>query len=308
MNVSTAVGQVGFIDKVGIELEGCWGGKPGESPFDFPLKQDVSVHQIGNHPHVGEAATPSPINRREAPAWIKKHWPIAQDERCGMHAHVSVINPAVNYGRLQSREFFDLLLKNLEEWGAKAIPDRENIFWYRMGVHGDGPKNRFCRRIFDPSTQMKLKDKTDNSRRALLNYCWEMHKTLECRVWPVFAEGPEVAASSVEVFFTTVEDFLAERERIERDGFRTSVRPTRIAPQQKTKKKSLFGGGPAASWAIPPSWLQNMPVNTAALQAQAVDAGPWGINGPQVVPPPIPPPWGGTTAVPAQLFPSMFDE
>jgi hypothetical protein len=232
-----------FVDKVGLEVEGNWNGTPGISPFSFPLKRDVSVQRIGAHAHYGEAATPEPLQPHEVEKWLVTHWPNAAGHDSGLHCHVSVADPNLNYPRLQVRPFFDLLCANLEKWGKENIPDRNDIFWYLLGVHGECNQNRFCSRKFDPFKQMKLKDKTDNVRRLMLNYCWAMHGTVECRVWPVFAQGPKVAASSVMVWIDTVEDWLRAKDEEEKNGVTIPVRPARrrlIAPP-KNRRYSVGG-------------------------------------------------------------------
>lgn len=236
-----------FIDRCGLEIEGCWAGEPGFSPLAFPLKQDISVHRIGDYAHYGEAATVEPIRRDEVAAWLKTNWPAAADTRCGLHAHASVLDPKKNYGRLACRAFFDTLLAKLEEWGRKNIPNKDDIYWHRLGVHGESQLNRFCSRIFDPTTQMKMKDKSDNKRRSILNYCYDMHGTLECRVYPVFTQGPEMAASAVDVFFQTIEDFLSEVEEQEKEGLiiPVSFRKKVVVPPMKKKTRVLFGNGPS---------------------------------------------------------------
>ncbi len=216
-----------FINKVGLEVEGNWKGTPGVSPFNFPLKRDISVHRIGDHAHYGEAATPDPIRPEEIEPWLVKHWPSAAGEDCGLHCHISVVDPNLNYARLQNRAFFDRLLKDLEAWGKINIPNMQDIFWFRLGHHGEGQKNRFCSRKFEPFKQMKLKDKSDNVRRSMLNYCWAMHGTLECRVWPMFAQGPKVAADSVRVFVDCAENYLREKDAAESGGVRMTVAPRR---------------------------------------------------------------------------------
>ncbi len=197
-----------FIDKVGLEIEGGWDGTPGESPFEFPLKRELSVPDMGEKIHVGEAATPDPLEPEEVPSWLAKHWPHQSDQRCGMHVHVSVRDPSY-YAELATLGAYEFILAELERWGKREELTQNHLFWHRMGLRGDSNLNRFCRRVFDPTSQMKVKNKNGHDeRRAILNYCWDMHKTLECRVFPMFAEGPEVAARGAMAFVKACEDIL----------------------------------------------------------------------------------------------------
>jgi hypothetical protein len=264
-----------YIDRIGLEIEGCWAGKAGESPFDFPLKQDISVHQIGDYPHVGEASTPEPLPRADARGWLRAHWPAASDTYCGMHAHASIVDPIRNYGRLACQEFFDHLLKRLDQWGDMKGFNPHHPYMHRLKgckdhLTPDGrPLNRFCTRTFDPSTQMKLKEKNSDARRSILNFCYEMHGTIECRVWPMFTEGPDLAADAVEVFFTAIEDFLVDQDKLETNGFSLPIRPGRarervVAPPPNGMGGTfMVGGGHVPP--VNPHWTAGLPAHWAGV-------------------------------------------
>lgn len=190
-----------FIDRVGIELEGGW-----RKVFKYNrLKHDGSVFPDGMiddgpvEPHWGEIASPplpTPVLVEE---WLKVYYPDFSDESCGLHVHVSFLK-TIYYERLARRAFYDYWLNGILDWGRKrGIKDSE--FWSRIQGF-----NRFCQKEFRASEQVKLTDKGDG-RRTHLNYCYKLHKTIECRAFPLF-DNPEDAISAIFTHLKLINSYL----------------------------------------------------------------------------------------------------
>ena len=99
----------------------------------------------------------------------------------------------------------------MAKWGKEMKFPAKHLFWERL----EG-KNRFCFKAFRPDEQVNLKTKEDGNRRNLegqelrrsqLNFCYAMHGTLECRLFPGFATVKE-CQSAVEAFINCVESYL----------------------------------------------------------------------------------------------------
>jgi hypothetical protein len=53
-----------------------------------------------------------------------------------------------------------------------------------------------------------IQDKRDNVRYYALNFCYQLHRTLECRVFPMFS-SPEIACKAIGAHVTAVNEYLA---------------------------------------------------------------------------------------------------
>jgi len=209
-----------FINRVGVELEGGWVDKPPEN-----IHEDISVkNNTDGFPalvdkkgkkcqHWGETASP-PLSLAAALRYIKDNYPDGSNDSCGFHVHISVRRP-IDYARLMKRGFWTEFLAAVREWGEKQKLPLTHQFWSRL----DG-ENRFARKLFRPLSQIGITEKDGRgsgpqgreTRRTLLNYCWAMHKTLECRLFPAW-ETPELAQSATSFFVNFVEVYLAEKSK-----------------------------------------------------------------------------------------------
>jgi hypothetical protein len=67
-------------------------------------------------------------------------------------------------------------------------------------------ENRYCKREFDPLGQYKTRDRGGN-RYTQLNFCYGVHKTMECRLLPLFRDV-SVAVSAVKNLLKFVDDWV----------------------------------------------------------------------------------------------------
>lgn len=195
LDIDAYLGKVkNRIAYVGIELEGGWNAPPP----GVRIGHDASVFRGGN-PKVGpntlsgEISSPS-MEPAAAALWIKKYYPDIVDKTCGLHVHMS-FRTAQHYERLMVKEYHDTLLAYLAKWGEAAGVRAAHPFWGRIKGEYDTCSNNFW-----PDLQVTKKSKVyqhaEGSRYTVLNYCWHLHGTIECRVLPMF-EQSKTAVSAV---------------------------------------------------------------------------------------------------------------
>lgn len=188
---------MGHIITVGIELEGAWD----QCPENEQVHHDGSVRVTGNFS--GEISSrPLPVD--QVIPWIQRCYPTKSDKSCGLHIHISLDNK-LSYMRLMSKDFYDYFIKEFTVWG-NSLDITSTPFWER--IRGD---NQYCRKEFNPDKQAESKQRND-SRYAHLNFCYTLHKTLECRLLPCFTKV-ELSVSAVNKFLEIVETYLAQNKR-----------------------------------------------------------------------------------------------
>lgn len=108
-----------------------------------------------------------------------------------------------------TREFWAYFSQRMEAWGRRANLPPSHLFWSRLaGLNG------YCRKEFIPDRQASASKRTASQTRARytqLNYCFAVHKTIECRLFPVFKQ-PRIAVSAIQELCSIYEDFIRERE------------------------------------------------------------------------------------------------
>lgn len=189
------------IKGIGVELEGGWHVPPATT-----IHHDGSVNVRANH--VGEVSTPGPIDTLPlALAWTRQNYPSSVNSTCGLHVHLSVNN--LNYGRLMETEFKDYFEQQLAQFLQDGLDRNAQGFeLLRSRFNGD---NRYCQKIFRPAEQIyvpgRYGDPAVHPRYSQLNFCYNRHGTVECRVFPCFPD-PEDGCAAVSMFYKTVFDYL----------------------------------------------------------------------------------------------------
>ena len=202
------------ISKVGIEIEGLWRTPRKDLVADLSLHDGVDFAnpyyrcpETGNkHPLFGELVSTPIDNIEEAMAFIQKNWPDETSPRCGFHCHVS-LNSLGLYCHTMERKFYDKFLSDIGEWGKENCPN-DKLFWDRLN-----DKNRYCRKRFIPDEQVECKTKDVARERQVrathFNYCFMQHKTLECRLFPMF-ENYKIGQSAVMRLIDFIEKYLSD--------------------------------------------------------------------------------------------------
>ena len=178
------------INCLGVELEGGWDGAPAG------YEQDGSVECCGEH--TGEVHS-APLHLEPLLYWIPRHYPEYSDDTCGFHVHFS-LKDVNDYLTLTDRSFYNFFRSRLNTWG-KTYPITNPAFWHRL----DG-KNTYCKKDFLPEKQIYREDKS-GTRYTQLNYCYGLHGTIECRVFPMFQRS-SVAQAAVCQLVDIVETYL----------------------------------------------------------------------------------------------------
>lgn len=190
-----------YISKVGLELEGGWC----DSEKSAKLVPDGSVHanDFEFATFTGEMILNPPVaTRNELFEFMEKNWPDEVTDRCGFHVHTSFQNMAI-YARLMDGDFFEHFRNKMQKWG-KEYPCKNKKFWERFE-----DKNQFCKKNFIPEQQVLIKQKGTSIRYTQLNYCYSFHKTIECRLFPMF-DHFLTAKAALEAYLDCIESFLDE--------------------------------------------------------------------------------------------------
>jgi len=212
-----------YVKLVGLEVEGAWSAPP---PRKYTIIHDHSVcsgkkdaanvmwplitdSKGKNLTHVGEIASEA-MTLAKSLEWLKEYYPHGSNGSCGFHVHVSV-RSLLMYRKLTQPKFWKRFLLAANKFGESLAIPPDHLYWWRL--RGE---NRFCYKKFRPLEQMALTIKPQSGtardlRRCMLNYCWAMHGTLECRLFPMW-EKYEDARASVLWFVQFVENYL-QREK-----------------------------------------------------------------------------------------------
>lgn len=202
--------ELSLIRGVGVELEGAsWP----DGCCNEHWKRDPSVHvyadctgpetdcRCGGEDQ-GELASNVLHSWPEVEAWVHENWPGTFDTSCGMHLHIST--NLADYCRLMEPEFNVAYANAMLRFQSDL--DRPDLDVFRPRFQGD---NEFCYPDFTPCIG------GGSERYVQLNFSAFMrHGTLECRVFPMFPGGPEVALGAIAAFLECVETYLATHDEI----------------------------------------------------------------------------------------------
>lgn len=197
-----------YISKLGLELEGGWDKVPEEEGViighDGSVMRPISSVTGKACRHYGELASP-PLPLEKVAEWLKKYYPTGVNNSCGFHVHFS-LRKNLDYSRLMDRKFFILFHKRAGEWGKAQNLPSSHAFWERLAG-----KNTYCKKQHVPGKQVYVAGK-GGERYTMLNYCYSLHSTIECRLAPGW-ETFELALSWVEFLIETVNLYLREQPK-----------------------------------------------------------------------------------------------
>ena len=188
-----------YLDHIGVEIEGGFKEKP-----KVLLENDGSLRrdEFYNSNYVGEIISPPLEEKEDLFKFMEENWPTEVTARCGFHFHFS-LKSILFYTQLMSEKFYkNYFMRDMRKWG-KDYPCNNKSFWSRLD---DG--NHFCRAMFIPDKQIPLTQKVE-TRYTHLNYCYAMHKTIECRLFPMFVEF-ETGQSAIETLINCIENYLTK--------------------------------------------------------------------------------------------------
>jgi hypothetical protein len=199
-----------YINKIGLEVEGGWGGERGIAPFDdLDLTADRSIDgtmmrtdRAMTSVHVGEAVS-EPIDREAVDEWINKYWPTEANITCGYHIHVSFRKPF--WYTLCTRKSFFLHLLAKVEAKMEEIPLGPRHY-LRRRLQG---QNVFCNMDFDAAGQIRVQERriVNRVRYGALNFAHGLHGTMEFRLYPTFRNKKE-ARIFTHVYLDAINEYL----------------------------------------------------------------------------------------------------
>jgi hypothetical protein len=193
------------IKMAGVELEGAWTHDK-LNTLGIDLEDDGSVGDFSNAVYdecdLGEIPSPPFSSVPEFMKFITTNYPDFVNKTCGMHVHVST-NTLADYQALMNVKFYSFLKLSLSVWGKKNNILPKSAFWTRL----KGNNGQFCADRFNPDTQV-LTEYKGGDRYTMLNYCYKVHGTMECRVLPMF-KSKKIAAAAVNRVLWTVNKYLS---------------------------------------------------------------------------------------------------
>lgn len=177
-----------YIDKVGLEIEGGWvcedgyrGGNlasDGQSVvFDRSVRFRRSRTQNNEDEHFvcGEINSVPLNNHSDINKFLGLYWPDKTNSTCGFHIHLSFKEEAY-YDTLMNRDFYHLFKSRLPQIESKL----------KLGAitkNRIAGKNRYCKDEWHPTSQKRSDEKYNDYRYAMINFCWNIHRTMEVRVF-----------------------------------------------------------------------------------------------------------------------------
>jgi hypothetical protein len=180
-----------YIDKIGLEVEGGWicqdgyrGGNLAANGQSIVFDRSVRFRRRARNPQeaalddtfvAGEINSPAYSNFNEIGQFLNLYWPDQTNASCGFHVHAS-FKSEVYYNALMHNDFYTLFKSELSQIEQKlklgAITKRR--------IAG---KNRFCKDEWNPERQKRAEEKYHPYRYAMINFCWNVHRTVEVRVF-----------------------------------------------------------------------------------------------------------------------------
>lgn len=200
--------------QMGAELEGSWASRKARAALVRGAKvhDDHSVHIAHGDP--GEIITRPHDNLEALLEDIRALWPESVNDSCGFHIHASFT--PMQGSIIATNAFYAYFKAEWAKWGSEQRLDRTHEFWTRLAG-----RNKHAKDVFDPEMQLRPTNgvKPGEKRYTLLNFfAWEKHKTVECRLLPMFA-NVEVTLSAVrcmsDIYNTYLSSHAFETIRIE---------------------------------------------------------------------------------------------
>lgn len=196
--------------QMGAELEGSWSNRKAVAVKvrGARVHDDRSVHIAHGDP--GELVTRPHDNLDSLLEDIRALWPESVNDSCGFHLHASFTPMQASI--LATKDFYRFFKEEWARWGTGMKLDRAHEFWTRLSG-----RNKFCKDLYDPEAQLKPMHggAPGEKRYTMLNwYAWEKHKTVECRLLPMFT-NVELGLSAVRCLSEIYNTYLSQ------NGFQT---------------------------------------------------------------------------------------
>lgn len=210
---AATLGEIKYIDKVGVELEGAWEmydeyGNKIRNQMPRHLKGDSSVECYPENGDFNEgegwtgeiASHPIVPDSHILGQWIARNYPDRTDETCGLHVHFSLKNDN-DYAKLITPAFCNFVNAELEKFGtAYKLPNTHEL-WKRI----NGARS-YCAKVFKGEEQINNETR---DRYTQVNFrAYHIHGTVEIRTLPGFRDC-HVAIAAIYTLIRAVEKFIS---------------------------------------------------------------------------------------------------
>ena len=192
------------FDRIGVEVEGRFldlrAMKQKADRLDATYAGDGSIGPSPDSGAQGYEFKTKPGSLRETIEQVIALFPDETDKTCGMHIHMSFPQDCLTL--LHTKAFFTYFKARWQSWGAA------------MGLH---PQSQFFKRLNDENdycltNESVRRTMTEGERYEQLNFtAWRQHKTLECRLLPMFRRS-SLAVAAIQELVAIYEDFLTAPE------------------------------------------------------------------------------------------------
>lgn len=204
-NVRTCDNHHQLWDKMGIEVEGRF--------FNLQSKRDLA------RALTGEEGTPDGSLRAgnsDADCWefrtrpgklasamtqLHALYPDETGPDCGMHIHVSF--STADIALLYNTDFFAYFRAEWKAWGEANSVHRDGEFWKRLNG-----QNNYCRQNVSATGNVLSNGGTGDRYHQLNFSAWDEHKTVECRLLPMF-KSEALALSACKKLISIYETWLS---------------------------------------------------------------------------------------------------
>lgn len=202
-DVRRCTGSAPHIDRIGIEIEGRWAPQRWREINTEVSRQGAGATSDGSIRYVdgqtGMEIQTVPGTVEEALEQLVKWYPEFTDKSCGMHVHLSFRDPTY-FTQLSTAKFFEYAAARWAAWGrAQGLSENSEFFDRLSGG------NEFCL----PQRGSLDDDMTRIDRYRQWNFAaWREHRTVECRLLPMFVHR-RLAVAAVQELVSLVEDWLS---------------------------------------------------------------------------------------------------
>lgn len=209
-NSRTCSRQTRHYDKIGIEIEGryfnlreVW-DRASNAGLEYSDDSSIWRTQVPGGPQCQEFKT-KPGLLCEALRQLEAFYPDEADASCGLHVHVSFRDPSY-FTQLMTRGFYDYFKTRWLEWAEQNNLSKYGQFMQRLAGEND-----YCNlNTGDPSDPADGTTPLGDDRYRQLNFsAWHEHKTVECRLLPMFRDST-LAVAAVTELISIYEDWLSQ--------------------------------------------------------------------------------------------------
>ena len=137
---------------------------------------------------------------------VSESYPEGVNDTCGGHFHISYKNELL-YGIAMDYDLYSGLCSHLKSWANSGVLNENGKKKLLRRLEGS---SNYCRIGFNP--EMQLYGNSD--RYFQLNYAYGKHKTMECRILPMFSDS-EVYIMAVREATKYIEDWMKNHMIIE---------------------------------------------------------------------------------------------